>query len=223
MSLLARTTPPRHGRLMLPLAAVALTLLVTGCDGSSGPAASSGTAPAATGAVQPSDPSDPSSSPAPDTSAPPRRTTAPASPGSAAASSPAPGPARCTAEGLAMRLGRPDAGAGQVHYRLTFTNRTGAACTLRGFPGVSLIKRDGAMIGVPAAREGGTHQVRVIPPGRSASVVLHTVNQGIEPSGCWDAPDYLRVYPPGSREALTLRTALPRICGDRFTTTAVDS
>ncbi|MGW2657590.1 DUF4232 domain-containing protein [Streptomyces sp. NPDC001478] len=221
MSLLARTTPPRHGRLMLPLAAVALALLVTGCDGSSAPAASSGATPAATGAAHPSGP--PSSPPAPDAGTPAHGTAAPASSGAAAASRPAPGPGRCTAEGLAMRLGRPDAGAGQVYYRLTFTNRTGSACTLRGFPGVSLIKRDGAMIGVPAAREGGTHDVRVIRPGRSASVTLHTVNQGIEQSACWDAPDYLRVYPPGSREALTLRTALPRVCGDRFTTTAVDS
>lgn len=122
-----------------------------------------------------------------------------------------------------MRLGRADAGAGQIHYPLTFVNTSTTACALRGFPGVSLIKRDGSAIGVPAEREGAMRGQTVIGPGRTAEVTLHTLNQGINGSGCWSRPDYLRVYPPGSKDALTLRTSLLHVCGDRFTTTAVDS
>lgn len=120
-----------------------------------------------------------------------------------------------------MSLGRADAGAGQIHYRLTFANKSTTACALRGFPGVSLIRRDGSMVGAPAEREGAGGQQTVIGPGSTAEVTLHTLNQGIEGAGCWSRPDYLRVYPPGSKEALTLRTSQLHICGDRFTTTAV--
>ncbi|MFJ8764267.1 DUF4232 domain-containing protein [Streptomyces clavifer] len=114
-----------------------------------------------------------------------------------------------------------DAGAGQIYYRLTFENTSEAPCTLRGFPGVSLIARGGGVIGAPAEREGATRAQTVIGPGKTAHVTLHTLNRGIDDSACWDPPDHLRVYPPGSTEALTLRAPELRICGDRFTTTAV--
>ncbi|MFE9912290.1 DUF4232 domain-containing protein [Streptomyces clavifer] len=127
------------------------------------------------------------------------------------------GDRRCTAERVTMGLGRADAGAGQIYYRLT----SEAPCTLRGFPGVSLIARDGGVIGAPAEREGATRAQTVIGPGKTAHVTLHTLNRGIDDSACWDPPDHLRVYPPGATEALTLRAPELRICGDRFTTTAV--
>lgn len=122
-----------------------------------------------------------------------------------------------------MSLSTGDGGAGQVHYRLTFANKSGHPCALRGFPGVSLIRRDGSVIGVPADREGAARQQTKIGAGGTADVTLHTLNQGIADSGCWRTPDYLRVYPPGSKEALTLRAPGLRVCGDRFTTTAVES
>ncbi|WP_206308196.1 DUF4232 domain-containing protein [Streptomyces sp. A1277] len=131
------------------------------------------------------------------------------------------GSARCTAEGLTMSVRRADAGAGHLYYRLTFVNKSARSCTLNGFPGVSLIKRDGSVIGVPAKRDGASHGRTVIAPGKAANATLQTLNQHINGSGCWDRADYLRVYPPGSKEALTLRDPQLRICGDRFTTTSV--
>ncbi|MFJ9680604.1 DUF4232 domain-containing protein [Streptomyces sp. NPDC101194] len=157
----------------------------------------------------------------------PAGTAAPSTPSapsaSAATSAPATGsgPGRCTTEALTMSLRQGDAGAGQIHYRLTLVNKSSDSCTLTGFPGVSLIRRDGSMIGEPADREGAAGRVTVIRAGDSAEVTLHTLNRGIKGSGCWDRPDYLRVYPPGSREALTLRTSQPLICGGLFRTTAV--
>ncbi|MFI6858606.1 DUF4232 domain-containing protein [Streptomyces sp. NPDC050421] len=227
----------RH--VLVPVAIASITLAAAGCGGTSASAGppgatgsgATGSAPAdsASGAESSSEgvststvagtgasdePADQDHS----SSAASASASASASPGSGAG----PDARRCTADGLTMRLGRADAGAGQIHYRLTFVNQSTTACALRGFPGVSLIKRDGSAIGVPAEREGATRESTVIAPGKTAAVTLHTLNQGIEDSGCWSRPDYLRVYPPGSRDALTLRTSLLHVCGDRFTTTAVD-
>lgn len=212
----------RH--VLVPVAIASFTLVAAGCGGtpaSAGPPGATGSAPggSAQGADSPSDGT--SSAPASATVAPEESTAKDPSTGSATAGA---GPAarRCTADGLTMSLGRADAGAGQIYYRLTFANKSTTACTLRGFPGVSLIRRDGSAIGVPAQREGAMRERTLIGPGKTAEVTLHTLNQGITDSGCWSRPDYLRVYPPGSKEAMTLRASQLHICGDRFTTTAVD-
>ncbi|MEU9091054.1 DUF4232 domain-containing protein [Streptomyces sp. NPDC048428] len=212
----------RH--VLVPVAIASFALVAAGCGGtpaSAGPPGVTGSGPAvsAQGAESPSGRT--SSAPASDPVAPEEPAAQDPATGSATAGA-ASAARRCTAVGLSMRLGRADAGAGQIHYRLTFANKSTTACTLRGFPGVSLIKRDGSAIGVPAEREGAMRGRTVIGPGKTAEVTLHTLNQGITDSGCWSRPDYLRVYPPGSKEALTLRAPQLHICGDRFTTTAVD-
>lgn len=219
----ARRARTVRRRLLVPVAIASVTLVAAGCGGTSDSASPSGAAasvPAASapGAESPSAGS--STSPAADAGTPDEPADQEHADSTPAAAS---GVRRCTADGLTMRLGRGDAGAGQIHYLLTFVNKSTTACALRGFPGVSLIKRDGSAIGVPAEREGATQGQTVIGPGRTAAVTLHTLNQGINGSGCWSRPDYLRVYPPGSKDALTLRTSLLHVCGDRFTTTAVDS
>lgn len=178
----------------------------SGPEGAASPAAHAGTTGPARTSPQPTGPA--SSPPA----------AAPSSPAAADAS----GTGRCTAEGLGMSVKRGDGGAGQVYFELTFVNKSGRSCVLNGFPGVSLIQRDGAVIGAPAKRDGASHGATTLAPGRTAHVVLHTLNQGIADGGCWKQGDYLRVYPPGSKEALTLRDPQIRVCGDRFTTTSVE-
>ncbi|TRV78108.1 DUF4232 domain-containing protein [Streptomyces sp. 130] len=196
---------------------MSFALVAAGCDDGSGskdaasPAAHAATTGPARTSPQPSGPA--SSPPAPAPSSPA------ASGGSGADAS---GPGRCPAEGLGMSVKRGDGGAGQVYYELTFVNKSGHSCALNGFPGVSLIQRDGAVVGAPAERDGASHGATVLAPGRTAHVVLHTLNQGIADGGCWKQAAYLRVYPPGSKEALTLRDPQIRVCGDRFTTTSVE-
>lgn len=200
----ARRAGTRRPRLLAPVAAASIALVTAGCAGtaaSAGQPAASGSAATSTPAAH--HPADPSSAPP-------------------AAAAGAPEAGRCTTQALGMSLGTADAGAGQIHYRLTFANKSGHPCALQGFPGVSMIRRDGSVIGVPAEREGTPGKQTVIGAGGTAAVTLHTLNQGIKGSGCWRKPDYLRVYPPGSKEALTLRTSGLRVCGDRFTTTAVE-
>ncbi|MFG2564120.1 DUF4232 domain-containing protein [Streptomyces sp. NPDC048567] len=224
MGTLSRTTTSHtlRRRLLVPVAMMSFALVAAGCnddgsgsEGAASPAAHAGT----TGPAQTSpESSDPASSP-PETAP-----SSPAAPSDSGASSgaDAAGPARCTADGLGMSVKQGDGGAGQVYYELTFVNKSGNSCTLNGFPGVSLIQRDGQVIGAPAKRDGASHGATVLAAGKTAHVVLHTLNQGIADGGCWKQGAYLRVYPPGSKEALTLRDPQIRVCGDRFTTTSVE-
>ncbi|MFE4535524.1 DUF4232 domain-containing protein [Streptomyces scopuliridis] len=130
---------------------------------------------------------------------------------------------RCTADQLGLSLSAPDVGAGNIRYDLRLVNNGAGACVLRGFPGVSLLAGDGALIGKPATREGERLPAVTLAPGGTADVTLHTLNRGIKGSSCWAAPSLLRIYPPGSKDAMTLRTSAPVVCGDTFTVTAVRS
>ncbi|MEU3711077.1 DUF4232 domain-containing protein [Streptomyces catenulae] len=129
---------------------------------------------------------------------------------------------RCTSAQLSLRLGTPDAGAGNFRYPLTFTNKGKKSCTLRGYPGVSLISRDGTRIGTPATREGGAGGTVRLAPGASAHALVHTVNEGVSDTPCWKRGDYVYVYAPGSKESMTTGSGNLRVCGGEFTITAVE-
>ncbi|TSB22504.1 DUF4232 domain-containing protein [Streptomyces benahoarensis] len=129
---------------------------------------------------------------------------------------------RCTSAQMSLSLGAPDAGAGNFRYPLTFTNKGKKACTLRGYPGVSLISRDGTRIGRPATREGGAGGVVRLAPGASAHALVHTVNDGVSDTPCWKRGAYVYVYAPGSKESMTTGSGNLRVCGGEFTITAVE-
>ncbi|WP_327286956.1 DUF4232 domain-containing protein [Streptomyces sp. NBC_01198] len=124
--------------------------------------------------------------------------------------------ARCTVTGLKMTLGRGDPGAGNIYYPLDFTNTSSHTCTLDGFPGVSLLRGDGSVIGKPAGREGRKPAAVRIAPGRTVEADLHTLNQGVKGDSCWRKPTLIMVYPPGSTDSMTLATSNPVVCGDTF-------
>ncbi|MFG2827264.1 DUF4232 domain-containing protein [Streptomyces sp. NPDC048434] len=130
---------------------------------------------------------------------------------------------RCTAANMSLRLGASDIGAGNIRYPLVFTNKGKKACSLRGFPGVSLIKRDGSAVGKPATREGGSGGVVRLQPGQSAHALLHTLNDGVSDTPCWDHSQIVFAYPPGSKESMTTGSAGLRVCGGRFDVTALES
>lgn len=129
---------------------------------------------------------------------------------------------RCTAAAMSLRLGRADIGAGNIRYPLVFTNKGKKACSLRGFPGVSLINRDGSAVGKPATRAGGVGGVARLQPGQSAHAVLHTVNEGVSDTPCWAKSQIVYVYPPGSKESMTTGSDGLRVCGGQFDVTAVE-
>jgi hypothetical protein len=120
-----------------------------------------------------------------------------------------------------MRLGRGDPGAGNIYYPLEFTNTSRYACVLDGYPGVSLRRGDGSVIGRPADRTGARGAAVRLDPGETVEADLHTLNRGLRDGGCWRTPTLIMVYPPGSTDAMTLATGDPVVCGDTFEVGAV--
>jgi hypothetical protein len=134
------------------------------------------------------------------------------------------GGGRCESSSMSLRVGDADMGAGNIRYSLVFTNKGKSACTLNGFPGVSLLAKDGQTIGKPAVREGAVGKPVTVAAGGSAHAVLHTINDGLSDKPCWKSASLVQSYPPGSKEAMTARVSSGlRVCGDEFTVTAVSS
>lgn len=147
----------------------------------------------------------------------PTHTAAPPGPRSSAGSGSHPGatppaqapdaaPAGCASAQLKLTAGRGAGAAGSVELPLLFTNTGSQACTLYGFPGVSLVGADGAQIGAPATRTGSAGAATVLAPGDSARADLRVTRAENYPQDrCAPAPAQgLRVYPPDRTQALYL-------------------
>jgi hypothetical protein len=120
---------------------------------------------------------------------------------------------RCVTAALGIHLGQPGAAAGNRYLPIVFTNTSGKACTLYGYPGVSLLDASGKQIGTPASREpGSTPKVVTVAPGSSASAAVHTAAQGVAPS-CGPTSTQIRVYVPDERTAVDLTAALADCAG----------
>ena len=95
--------------------------------------------------------------------------------------------------------------AGSSYFPLQFTNLSGHTCSLRGFPGVSAVNRNGQQLGSPA---GWSHvtQARTVflAPGATAHTLLQYSDVEVTTApGCDPVPAAfeLRVYPPGQYSA----------------------
>lgn len=120
----------------------------------------------------------------------------------ASTSSTASGPTGCRATELSGELGPSNAGAGQVYTPLVLRNTGATTCTVRGFPGVSLLDADGVQLGEPATREGPEGDTVTLAPGEAASATLHTANEGLGET-CTPPSSAMLVFPPDQTEALT--------------------
>ncbi len=115
--------------------------------------------------------------------------------------------APCRTAALRAALARPDVGAGQYRVRVVFTNVSGRACTLTGYPGVWYVGAHGLRSGNRARRAGGGRPVTTVTlaPRGTAYAVLHDANGpgGYSLAQCrLTAAEGLRVVPPGQRTAL---------------------
>lgn len=118
----------------------------------------------------------------------------------AAASTP-----RCATSGLVVWLDTQGNGAaGSIYYNLKFTNLSGHACTLFGYPGVSAVDLGGHQLGSAASRNAA-HKPRVVSlaNGATATAVLRIAEAGNFPvSTCRPVTAAgLRVYPPNQTAA----------------------
>jgi hypothetical protein len=98
------------------------------------------------------------------------------------------------------------AAAGSSYYPIVFTNISGAACTLYGYPGVSFVAAaGGSQIGIPAT-ENPAHprQLITLAPGQAGHAELQVVNaENYPPANCGIVTaHWLRVYPPNQTAPL---------------------
>jgi hypothetical protein len=116
-----------------------------------------------------------------------------------ASASPAASPT-CATAGLVVWLNTQGGGAaaGSSYYKLEFTNQSGHACTLVGYPGVSAVDLHGHRLGSAAGKNPSSKRVVGLANGATASSVLQVVVAGNFPqSACHRVPAAgLRVYPP---------------------------
>ena len=113
---------------------------------------------------------------------------------------PATAPAACATSALLVRLGVAQGYAGGADYVIDFTNQSGAACTMYGYPGVSLVTGPPyAQIGLAAQRDN-TAPVKLVTliPGAMATAELQVVDaHNFSPQICRPVTaTHLRVYPP---------------------------
>jgi hypothetical protein len=117
----------------------------------------------------------------------------------AATSAPAAGRAAapaCQTSGLVIWLTPQFGGgyAGGSYYNLNFTNQSGQACTLRGYPGVSAVGLSGRQLGSPAGWAAPRGPVVTLPNGYTATSRLQVADASNY--GCRASAAGLRVYPP---------------------------
>ncbi|MGW7754004.1 DUF4232 domain-containing protein [Streptomyces violaceusniger] len=235
-----RTTTSRSRSLRPPVLCALLVgalATVTACGSDTGDGDSAHRAPSVTSASSAAPPSSPSADsagtsegsrnerPASHTaqSPPPSAHSAP-SPASSSQPAAASGVRRvCSKTQLTLSAGRVDVGAGNVYLPLVFTNKGATACTLTGYPGVSLLDSADSAIGAPATRRGPTHSPISLPPGGSASAALHTLNEGMTDTPCRRAAARIRVYPPDSFDAMKISARSFRACGGVFEVEAMRS
>ena len=108
----------------------------------------------------------------------------------------------CPTAALGIRAIRGSGAAGHQFAFIQFTNNSGTACTLTGYPGVQLLA-GGQPLGAPAARSGKAVRTVSIAPGAS-------VTAGItDDSSCNAAlSDSVQVFPPNRTEKIVLKLAL---------------
>src|SRR5512146_416363 len=156
----------------------------------------------------------PQTTTAPATSASPASPSAPMSPSAPASPSAsvppgAAGVATCGTASLTLTVddSQANAGAGNAYFPLNFTNTSGAACEMYGFPGVSFVTApagQGRQVGAAALRGGAFAKVAILLKARgSAHAWLKVAAAGNYPaSACHPVTvHFLRVYPPGETAA----------------------
>ncbi|MYV45251.1 DUF4232 domain-containing protein [Streptomyces sp. SID2888] len=117
----------------------------------------------------------------------------------------------CRTADLSLSVGQVTGGAGSFFHPIRFTNTSARSCALRGYPGVSVLDSQHRQIG--AAASAGPHAVTtvLVRPAGSVYAAVRTNDPSIV-GRCRATSTYLRVYPPGNREAVLVPHRL-RVCG----------
>jgi len=137
---------------------------------------------------------------------------APASPAGSPAASPSGGAtAGCASSALTAHvdLGQGGAAAGSTYVPIDFTNTSGSACTMDGYPGVSFVRSpSGAQLGNPASRNPAAPPAMVtLAPGGIAHAILQVGEAGnYSQSACTPVTaHWLKIFPPNQVSAIYAR------------------
>lgn len=118
------------------------------------------------------------------------------------------GKAACLTRNLRISLAGGGAGAGTDFTVIRFANSGSAACTLYGYPGVSLLNSSDMQIGAAATRNPSRPLALVtLAPGAVANAVLGIANAENYPvADCKPtAASQMRVFPPNQTQAVQVR------------------
>ncbi|WP_079135115.1 DUF4232 domain-containing protein [Streptomyces qinglanensis] len=107
----------------------------------------------------------------------------------------------CAASDLKASIGPNRPGAGQHHHALVFTNSSGSACTMSGFPGFAFVDASGNRVSVPPQREGGSSQQVELAPGSSAWAPLSFADPRMTGTATV-TPDGALLTPPDQQSSL---------------------
>jgi hypothetical protein len=176
-------------------------------------------------------PTSPTTSPPPTTSSPPSASTGPTAPvtstaSSSSSSSGAPagtsGSASesgatvppCTTGDLDVSLAEAEGGAaaGSNYLLVQFRNTAAIACTLYGWPGVSLVgDGNGTQLGAPASRvQPDDRRIVRIEPGKQATALLRVTQAGNYGHSCdLVSADGFRIYVPDQTAAVFVTRKTP--------------
>ncbi len=197
---------------------VAAAALAAGCGSSGNGGQSASSAPAS----------------APATSQSPSVTISSANPGGSPAAAPsskssaATGLAACNTANLSVSLKSNSGGgaAGSQYVPIQFTNTSGAACALFGYPGVSFVTgQNGSQIGAPAKRSGSFGKVTVtVASHATAHAWLQVAEAGNYPaSSCHPVPaHFLKVYPPGNTAPAYISASFQTCSSAKVATMTID-
>ena len=183
---------------------IAIAALATGCASSSPPAASLTPSPgvaSSSSAAASASAAAPASSPSP----PPTE----ASPGSSSSGNPgAAGTPACATRYLKATVGVAQGAAGSIYQVIDFTNISGAACTLFGYPGLALAGGTPVtQIGAAAVRSPtSSPRLVTLAAGKTANALLQiTQAENYSASRCVPkASTYLQIYPPNQTTPIYL-------------------
>lgn len=119
----------------------------------------------------------------------------------------------CATRILHATIGATQHGMGSVFTTLVLRNVGHESCSVQGYPGISLLDRQGHQIGKPATRTPAPAKRIVLRPGQAASTTIHTLNPGVGTNKCLAPSAALRVYPPDQRTALRVTAHLSECLG----------
>jgi hypothetical protein len=125
------------------------------------------------------------------------------------------GPAPCATSSLRVKQGLAQGYAGGVYEVIDFTNISSTACTLYGYPGVSLVAgAPYAQVGLAAKRTGAPAKQIKLAPGATANALLQIVDAlNYPPATCGPTKAAaLKIYPPNQTAPVYLSNSATTGC-----------